>query len=271
VAANYLAMWDQVETNKKVGFVFADGPEAAAWTDAASGLPATAMAAGYEAVVPGLYVAGGVDYSSLITGFLTDGCELCCGAMSATDFITFWKQSQEMGYRPKVMTMSQALLFPQALEAIGPGVRGVTAESLWQPDWPYRDSITGRSAENLAQDYMTKTGEQWTAAIGQYACFEWAVDAFSRRDQVVEAIATTKLDTCMGPIDFLSPVDATDLSKSRRPAKNICKAPVGGAQWVEGDAFAFEPGTVSNVNSPALKIAAPVEAMASGASAPEAT
>ncbi len=26
IAGNYLAMWDQVETNKKVGFVFADGP-----------------------------------------------------------------------------------------------------------------------------------------------------------------------------------------------------------------------------------------------------
>jgi branched-chain amino acid transport system substrate-binding protein len=268
VVGNYLAMWGQVETNKKVGFVFTDGPEAAIWTDEAAGLPATAAAAGYEPVLPGLYAAGGVDYSPLISGFIKDGCELCCGAMSATDFVAFWKQSLEMGYRPKVLTMSQALLFPQALEAIGIGARGVTAESLWQPDWPFADSITGRSAERLAQDYMTRTGEQWTAPIAQYACFEWAVDAFSRsrdidsKDVVVEAIAATKLDTCMGTIDFLSPVDAVDLSKSKRPVKNVCKAPVGGAQWIEGDAFAFEPRTVSNVNSPALEIAAPVEALA---------
>ncbi len=241
------------------------------WTDEATGLPATATAAGYQPVLPGLFAAGGVDYSPLISAFIKDGCELCCGAMGATDFITFWKQSQEMGYRPKVLTMSQALLFPQALEAIGLGARGVTAESLWQPDWPYADSITGRSAERLAQDYMTKTGEQWTAAIGQYACFEWAVNAFSRsrdldsKDAIVEAVGSTRLDTCMGRIDFLSPVDAADLNKSRRPAKNVCKAPVGGAQWEEGSPFPFEPRTVSNFNSPALEIAVAVEAMASTA------
>lgn len=270
VAGNYLAMWDQVETNKKVGFVFADGLEAAVWMDETAGLPARAAAGGYQPVLPGLYAAGDVDYSSLISGFLKDGCELCCGAMSAGDFVAFWNQSLEMGYRPKVLAMSQALLFPQALEAIGPSVLGVTAESLWQPDRPYTDSITGRSAEQLAQDYMTKTGEQWTAPIGQYACFEWAVDAFSRsrdldsKDAIVEAVGTTRLDTCMGTIDFLSPVDATDLSKSRRPAKNVCKAPVGGAQWEQGGAFAFEPRTVSNVGSAELEIVATVEAMAYG-------
>ncbi len=269
VAGNYLAMWDQVETNRKVGFVFADGLEAALWMDEAAGLPATATAAGYQSVLPGLYVAGDVDYSSLISAFMTDGCELCCGAMSAGDFVAFWNQSLEMGYRPKVLTISQALLFPQALEAIGPSARGVTAESLWQPDWPYTDSITRRSAEQLAYDYMTKTGEQWTAPLGQYACFEWAVDAFSRtrdldsKDAIVEAVGTTKLDTCMGTIDFLSSVDATDLSKSRRPTKNVCKAPVGGAQWEQGGAFAFEPRTVSNVGSAELETVASVEAMAS--------
>jgi hypothetical protein len=66
----------------------------------------------------------------------------------------------------------------------------------------------------------------------------------------------------MGTIDFLAPVDAADLAKSRRPAKNVCKAPLGGAQWKEGGAFAFEPRTVSNVSSPELDIIAAVEAMA---------
>lgn len=267
VAENYVAMWDQVETNKKVGFVFAEGLEAAAWTDEAAGLPATAAAAGYQPVLPGLHAAGDADYSPLISAFIKDGCELCCGAMSATDFVTFWRQSLEMGYRPKVLTMSQALLFPQALEAIGAGALGVTAESLWQPDRPYADSITGRTVEQLAQDYMTKTGEQWIAPIGQYACFEWAADAFSRcrdldsKEALVKAVGATKLDTCMGTIDFLSPVGAIGLSNSRRPTQNVCKAPVGGSQWMAGGAFAFEPRTVSNVTSPELRIAAPVEAM----------
>jgi branched-chain amino acid transport system substrate-binding protein len=267
VIANYLAMWGQVETNKKVALVFADDAAGKDWTDEAAGLPAAAVAAGYEPTLPGLYPAGTEDYSGFISEFVKNGCEICCGAMRTADFIAFWKQAQQLGFRPKTVTVSEALLFPQALEAVGTSARNLTAESLWQPDWPYSDSISGYSAQQLAGDYMDKTGEQWGAAIAQYAKLEWAVDVFRRvrniddKEAIMRGIRTTRLDTCLGPIDFLAAVDTTDLNTSRRPVENVCKAPVGGAQWLAGGAFAFQPITVANANNPALEIAGRVRPM----------
>jgi len=105
---------------------------------------------------------------------------------------------------------------------------------------------------------MAKTGDQWTPAIAQYADFEWAVDVFRRvidlnsRREIIGKVAATEMDSCLGPIDFTAPVDTSGRSRSRRPAANVYKAPVGVAQWVEGEAFGFEPRLVSAVGSPRL-------------------
>ena len=39
---------------------------------------------------------------------------------------------------------------------------------------------------------------------------------------------------------------------TRHPVENVYEPPVGGAQWVKGTKFAFEPVMVSNANSPDL-------------------
>jgi len=254
IAGNYLAMWSRLQTNNKVGFIFGDDARGRVWADAVAGLPAVASAAGYEPVQPGLYPPGTQDFTAFISEFQAQGCEICCGAMPVADLITFWKQAASAGYQPKIVTMGEALGFPQALQAMGPRALYMTTESLWHPDWPYTDSITGMSALQMAADYQAKTGTQWTSAIGQYAAFEWAVDVFKRardvddKDAVIAAVKSTRLNTCLGPLDFTTPVDATDPVLSRRPAENVCKSPVAGVQWVKGDGFDFEPEIVTNVN-----------------------
>jgi branched-chain amino acid transport system substrate-binding protein len=258
IGADFLAMWDSLLTNKKVGFAFADDPGGQMWADATAGLPQAATASGYQSVLPGLYAVSSGDYTPLIAEFKKNGCEICCGAFTTSDFIDFWRQCMDQKYRPKIATVGEGLLFPHALEAIGPSARNLTAECLWQPTWPFRDSITGMTCQELANDYMARTGDQWTAAIAQYAKFEWAVDVFKRvtdinsRREIVAQVRKTRLETCLGPIDLTIRVDAVDLSASKRPVANVYKAPVGGAQWVEGDAFGFEPRLVAAVNNPAL-------------------
>jgi branched-chain amino acid transport system substrate-binding protein len=267
IITNYLALWEQVETNRKVGFIFADDANGRVWADAATGLPQAAAAQGYEGVLPGLLQAESNDYSPLISEFVKNGCEICCGAMAAADFIAFWRQVLELEYRPKIVTIGDALLFPQALEALGSGAYNLTAESLWQPDWPFTDSITGSSAQQLASDYMTRTGEQWIAPIAQYAKFEWAVDVFKRvwdldnKDAIIAEVRTTKLDTCLGPIDFTSAIDMTDVAKSRRPTENVYKAPVAGVQWVKGDKFEFQANTVTSGDRSDLPVTGTVQTM----------
>jgi branched-chain amino acid transport system substrate-binding protein len=265
IAANFIGIWDQLETNKKVGFLFADDADGRMWADATFGLPPAAAAAGYECVSPGLYPVAGRDYLAYISEFQKNGCEICCGAAKTTDFIDFRSQSLEQGYKPKMITMGKALLFPQAIEAAGDIARNVTAESLWRPDWPYRDSITGKTCRQLADDYMAASGDQWIAPIAQYAKFEWVVDVFRRVGSVdspadiIARVRSTDLDTCLGPIDFTAPIDMADVNKSKRPLENVYKAPVGGVQWIQSDIFPFEPKAVTGVNSPDLPIAGKVE------------
>jgi branched-chain amino acid transport system substrate-binding protein len=268
VAANYLAMWEQLSTNNKVGLVFPDDTDGRAWGDAATGLPPSLAAGGYECVTQGPYPVSTTDFGPYVAELRKNGSEICCCAMSTADFISFWRQAALQGYQPKIVTVAGGLLFPQALEAIGPTALNITAECMWQPSWPYRDSITGKSAQELAEDYQTKTGDQWTVAIAQYAKFEWAVDVFKKarsiidKEHIIARVRSTKLETCCGPLDFTSPVATGDLGKSRRPVQNVYKAPVGGAQWSAGSTFAFEPRLAANVNSVALSVAGTIEPMA---------
>jgi branched-chain amino acid transport system substrate-binding protein len=271
IVGNFIAMWGQVTTNKKVGFIFANDADGAAWTDMATGLPPAVKAAGYEYVLPDLYPVPTEDYTKYISDFKKAGCEICCSAITTPDFTNFWKQSVQQGFNPKVVTIGKALLLPQTLEAIGSIATNATVEGVWQPSWPYKDSLTGKTCLELAEDYMAKTGEQWTAPIAQYAKFEWAVDVFKRvknlddKEDVIAQVKTTKLDTCLGLIDFTAAIDMTDLAKSKRPVENAYKVPVGGAQWVKGNNFAFEPVMVSNINNPDVPVAGKVLPMTYGA------
>jgi branched-chain amino acid transport system substrate-binding protein len=267
IVANFIAMWDQQSTNKKVGFIFANDADGIAWTDLKTGLPPAVEAAGYTYTLPDLYPVPTEDYTKYISEFKKNGCEICCGTINTPDFTNFWQQSIQQGYNPKVLSIGKALLFPQTLEAIGDIAYNATVEGVWHPTWPFKDSITGMSCQDLANDYMTKTGEEWTAPIGQYGKYEWAVDVFKRvtnlddKEEIIKMVASTKLETCLGPMDFTAPVQMG----TRHPVTNVYTPPVGGAQWVKGDKFKFEPVMVSNALSTELPVAAKVQPMAYGA------
>jgi len=263
IVANFLAMWDQVSTNKKVGFLFANDADGIAWTDMTQGLPPAVKAAGYQYFLSDLYPIGLEDYTKYISDFKKNGCEIVCGTIITPDFTNFWKQAIQQGFNPKVCTIGKALLFPQTLEAIGDIAYNTTCESVWHPTWPFKDSITGKTCQQLADDYTAKTNEEWTAPIGQYGKFEWAVDVFKRvtnlddKEEIIKMVSSTKLDTCLGPMDFTAPVKMG----TRHPVANVYTPPVGGGQWVKGTKYKFEPASVSNALSTELPVAAKVQPM----------
>ena len=265
-------MWEQVPTNKKVGFLFANDADGAAWTDMTTGLPPAVEAAGYTYFLPDLYPVPTEDFTKYISDFKKNGCEICCGTIITPDFTNFWKQSVQQGYNPKVLTIGKALLFPQTLDAIGPIAYNATVEGVWEPNWPYKDSITGMTCQQLADDYMADTGEQWTAPIAPVC----QVRVGGRCASSGSRTSTTKRTSsprsgppsstrCLGPIDFTAPIDMTDLAKSQHPVENVYKCPIGGAQWVKGQKFPFEPVMVSNANHPDLPVVAKVQPMQYGA------
>jgi branched-chain amino acid transport system substrate-binding protein len=154
--------------------------------------------------------------------------------MIPPDFATFWAQAGQQGFSPKVVTIGKALLFPSAIEALGDRGNGLTTEIWWSPNHPFKSSLTGESARDLAEGYTKATGRPWTQPIGfRHALFEVVADVVKRASDledeasVIEAIRGSSLATIVGTVDW-----------SKGPVKNVSKTPLVAGQWQKkGDMF----------------------------------
>jgi branched-chain amino acid transport system substrate-binding protein len=247
IIAVFLNMWGQVPTNKKVGALWPNDGDGNAWGDKALGFPTPLKDAGYTIVDPGRYGTGTPtdDFSAQIGQFKVAGVEVLTGVPIPPDFTRFWTQAQEQGFIPKVASIGKALLFPSSVEALGTTAgTGLSTEVWWSPSHPYKSSLTGESAKELADSYTVDTKKQWTQPIGfSHALFEVATDALKRttnlddKKTIRDAIAATSLATIVGPIAW-----------SGKPFKNVAKTPLVGGQWVKGTAFPYELVIVSNTD-----------------------
>ena len=82
------------------------------------------------------------------------------------DFITFWRQAHQNGFTPKIASISKALLFPSAADALGPLVTNVMSPLWWTPAFPYKSSLDGTSASAFAANYQTGHGQHLDPADG---------------------------------------------------------------------------------------------------------
>jgi branched-chain amino acid transport system substrate-binding protein len=236
IIAAYTNMWAQVQTNKVVGGLFPNDGDGNAWGDKVVGFPPVLDKLGYKLVDPGRFQDLNNDFSAQIAAYKQAGCQIVTGVVIPPDFTTFWNQANQKGFKPKVASVGKALLFPSALEALGKSGHNLSTEVWWTPTYPFKSSLTGASAADLAKSYEQASGKQWTQQIGfGHALFEVAVDALKRSDDptksaaVVEAISKTKLPTIVGPIAF----DSDKLPPFAR--RNIAKTPLVGGQWRLGD------------------------------------
>ena len=178
--------------------------------------------------------------------------------MIPPDFTTFWTQAKQQGFTPKIASVGKALLFPVTVETLGDAGHNLSSEIWWTPSHPFSSSLTGASAKDVAAAYTTETGKQWTQPIGfAHALFEVAVDALTRSgdpsdyDSVRDALAETKLDTIVGPLDW-----------SAGPVKNVAKTPLVGGQWRLGGDFTYDLVVTSNGSAPAIPTGGAFEAIA---------
>ena len=247
VIANFTNGWKSVQTNKKVGGLFPNDGDGNAWGDKERGFPKPLAADGFSLLDPGRYQNLTQDFSAQIAAFKKDGIEIVTGVMIPPDAKTFLTQAKQQGFKPKVITLGKALLFPGAIEALGDLGDGLTTEVWWSPSHPYKSSLSGQTAKALAESYEAATKKQWTQPIGfAHALFEVAADVLKRsRDSsnkaVRDAIAATKLDTIVGPIAW-----------SGVPFKNVAKTPLVGGQWVKGKKRKYELVIVNNQAAPAI-------------------
>jgi branched-chain amino acid transport system substrate-binding protein len=235
LAKVYVDMWDQMNTNKKVGLM-CDNQDGAAMHDP---IKNEAQARGYTVVDPGMFPAGTKDYTSIINQFKQAGVEIVTGNMNTPDFATAWQQFHQQGFVPKVMTMSRAILFPANIAALGGDLgEGLTTEVWWSENHPFKSSLTGEGAGDLCKWYQATTSKQPSAVLGfKYALMEITIDALNRaqtlnREQLREAIKATNLDTIIGHIQYND--------------KNYCATPLVGGQWQKGTAWPWEMNIISN-------------------------
>ena len=116
VIGAFLALWDQGSTNKVVGGLFPNDADGNAWGDKVVGFPPALEKAGYKLVDPGRYQPLNNDFTSQITAFKNAGCEIVTGNMIPPDFGTFWGQAAQQGFKPKIVTIGKALLFPSVID-----------------------------------------------------------------------------------------------------------------------------------------------------------
>jgi branched-chain amino acid transport system substrate-binding protein len=181
---------------------------------------------GWKVVPSGAYTDGLTDFVPIITKFKDAGVDILHAVPIPPDFITFWRQAHQNGFTPKIASISKALLFPSAADALGPLVDNVMSPLWWTPKFPYSSSLDGMTASAFAAGY--KPG--WTQPMGfNYAVFEIAVAALKasgdpvNADAVASAIGGLKGQAITGAYDFTS-----------GPVSHVSQVPELLAQWRPG-------------------------------------
>ena len=259
VIAVFTGMWQSVQTNKSVGGLFPNDGDGNAWGDARLGFPPVLAQKGFALKDPGRFQSMTQDFSAQIAAFKQSGAQIVTGVVIPPDAKNFLVQARQQGLKPKVISIGKALLFPTSIEALGDLGDGLSTEVWWSPSHPFKSTVTGQSARQLADAYEKATSKQWTQPIGfAHALFEIAVDTLKRskdvesNESVRDALASTKLDTVVGHVAWGS-----------GPFKNVAKTPLVGGQWLKtqgaGQPHRFDLAIVNNQLAPGVPLSGPLK------------
>ena len=237
--ACFIPMWNRVSTNKVAAAMYPNDADGNAFR---AGFPPYAVKAGYNVVDGGAYPDGTTDYSSMISKFKSVDAQLLTNCPLPPDFNTFWKQAAQQGWKPKLATVAKVLLFPADTVALGSLVNNVATDCWWSPYHPYKSSLTGQSARELADEFQKATGQQWLSALGSvHSLFEIAKNAFTAVDDphdrgaVAAQLRMMSYSGISGPLDF-----------GKGPAPGVAIINPVGVQWKQGKDFPWTMYVVDN-------------------------
>ncbi|HSH05775.1 MAG TPA: ABC transporter substrate-binding protein [Anaerolineae bacterium] len=254
----YLSIWESLATNKVVGAMWPNDSDGIAWSDPDLGFPNAMIGRGFRLIDAGRYENLTADFGPQIDMFMEAGVEILTGVMLPPDLANFLVQADERGFRPKVVTVGKAALFPSSIAAIPNGLgEGLTSEIWWHPNHPFTSSLTGFTARELSSVYEADTGQQSIQALGfAHAMFEVVVDVLQRtadiedKETIVKSIQETSLDTIIGTISW-----------QNGPTPNVSKTPVVGGQWRAGSVFPWELVVTNNSEAPMIDVTGEVVVM----------
>ena len=262
IIAVFNNMWDQIPTNKMVGGLFPNDGDGNAWGDPNVGIPKPMAERGYKITDPGRYQNLSDDFTAQITAFKNANCEIVTGVVLPPDFTTFWNQALQQGFKPKAATVGKAILFPSSVDALGKAGNNLSSEVWWSPTHPFKSSVTGQSAGDLAKAFTQATGKQWTQPIGfAHSLLEVTADVLKRTadptdaQAIVAAIQATDLQTITGKVKW----DGAGLPPFAQ--KNVCKTPLVGGQWRLQDNGKYDIVIVDNKSAPEIPVGGKFEAI----------
>ncbi len=256
ISDNSFDMWGQVDTNKKVATLWPNNADGNAYRDYYSPLM---QEKGYTLVDGGAYNEPNEDFTSQISLFKKEGCEILQGVMIPPDWTNLWKQCKQQGWTPKIAEGIKPTLFPSAMEAIGEIADGLSGPMWFHPTMPFKSSLTGETAEDLCNDFEARMGMQWQQPILHYVTFEWVVDVLKRttnvddKEEIMKRVQETNMPMSIaGPIDFTAPL----APRSRHVVPNQVGTPLYGGQWrlSNGGKYMFDLFIVSNVAAPEVQV-----------------
>ncbi|HEX7473515.1 MAG TPA: ABC transporter substrate-binding protein [Candidatus Limnocylindrales bacterium] len=238
-AGCFVPMWNRVPNDKNVAQMYPNDADGGAFRGNFTPL---VTKAGYKPIDGGAYPDGTTDFTSMISKFKSEKCDIYSNVPLPPDFNTFWKQAAAQGYKPKLATVAKVLLFPADTEALGDLVNNIATDCWWGPFMPYKSSLSGETSKSLADAYQTASGKQWLQTLGStYALFEVAQAAFGavddphNKDAVAAALGKVSYSGICGPLDF---------AKGPFPGIGIIQ-PVG-VQWRKGTTYPWEMVVVDN-------------------------
>jgi branched-chain amino acid transport system substrate-binding protein len=253
----FVPMWNHFKTDKTVACMYPNDTDGTAFR---LGFEPLIKASGYKPVDGGAYQDLTTSYTSMISKFKSNHCEVFSNAPLPPDFNTFWKQAVQQGFKPKIATVAKVLLFPADALALTPPPYNIATDSWWGPYLPYTSSLSGESATDLANGYQAAAGKEWVQSIGSsYSLFEVASEAFKAASdphdhaEVASALHNVSYSGMCGPLSFAG-------GSGVPPGVGIIK-PLG-VQWkkTSGGQFPIEMLVVDNSLNPGVKIQAPLEA-----------
>jgi len=248
----FTSVWQTQSTNHVVGGLWPNDVDGAGFqkyiTQKVDAL------GGWKIVPSTAYADGSSDYTAIISKFKSADVQILHAVPIPPDFITFWRQAHQNGFKPKMATISKALLFPSAAAALGPLVTNVMSPLWWSPQFPYSSSFDGTTSANFATGYKTATGNDWTQPMGfNYAIFEIAVAALKAasdptdHNAVASALSTLKGQAITGAYDFTT-----------GPVPHVSQIPELLAQWRPASG-SYDLVVINNSLLPAVPAAGSLE------------
>jgi branched-chain amino acid transport system substrate-binding protein len=247
----FASAWQTAKTDHVVGGLWPDDVDGAGFQKYVT---QKVHSLGWKVVPSGAYADGLSDFTPIISKFKSADVQILHAVPIPPDFITFWRQAHQNGFQPKIASISKALLFPSAAQALGKLVTNVMSPLWWTPQFPYKSSLDGVTAAAFAADYKTKTGNEWTQPMGfNYAIFEIAAAALKASGNpkdgaaVAHALSTLKGEAITGGYDFAT-----------GPVPNVSQVPELLAQWrlVSGS---YQLVVINNSLLPAVPVAGSLE------------